>query len=222
MAVRTRVKADVIVITAFAVAAGALWLAGGAPAPGMTGLWLGLLTALLAGVDFHVGAGRVSPVPLALVPMLLLVPGPVVPLVVAAAMTASRVPSWLRGGARGFYPLRGCGDAINSLGPALLLTLLPDPGTVAGDALLIAFCFPALIVCDLSMWPAYLWFGRGIDPRTELRTALWIYGFDALLVPLGFAIALAAREVPAAPLAILPLAGLLAFFVLERRLRADH
>src|SRR3954454_21976366 len=109
MAVRTRVKGDVIVITAFAVAAGALWLAGGTPAPGMTGLWLGLLTALLAGVDFHVGEGRVSPVPLALVPMLLLVPGPVVPLVVAAAMIASRVPPWLRSGARGLFPLRGCG-----------------------------------------------------------------------------------------------------------------
>ena len=66
---------------------------------------------------------------------------------------------------------------------------------------------------------ARLRYGDGVQ---EVRESAWVYGVDALLVPLGFAAALATREAPAAPAVILPLAALLAFFAHERRSRAAH
>src|SRR5262245_57299554 len=45
-------------------------------------------------------------------------------------------------------------------------------------------------------------------PPAELRTAAWMYAIDVILLPISFAIALVTREVPAAAIAILPIAAL--------------
>jgi diguanylate cyclase (GGDEF)-like protein len=213
---------DVAAAGTFVAAASALWLAGGAPAPGLTGIWLTLLCALLARVEFRVGSGHVAPVMLAIIPMFVLVPAPVLPLLICAAQCVGRIPGAWRRGVRGHRLLIPLTDTYYALAPALALTLLPDATTHAAEALQTAGAFVLIVGTDLIFWPAILWLGAGAYPLDEVRKTPWVYTLDALLVPLGFAIAMAAREFPLAPAAILPLAGLLAFFARERRLRDEQ
>src|SRR5690349_16881005 len=83
---RREALAEAAVGTGFVAAALAMWTA--LPHAGLNpwlATWLGLLCALLVGVEFEVGEGCTRPVQLAFVPMLLLLPPAVVPLVVVAA-----------------------------------------------------------------------------------------------------------------------------------------
>jgi diguanylate cyclase (GGDEF)-like protein len=210
---RRELLAGALIGAGFLVAAIVLWVAGGTPAPGMTGLCFTLLCVLLSAVTFHVGSAYCSPLMLAVVPMLLLVPAPVVPLLIAAAQFSLR----LFRGPRDARLALTLTDSAASFAPALLMTLVAVPDSLVLQALLIGACFVVWALNDLALWPLLM-----RVERDDLRTAAWIYGVDALLVPIGFAIALATREVPAAVIAILPLAGLLAFFARERRLRAEQ
>src|SRR4051794_10848718 len=185
-------------------------------------MWLAVLCALLARVEFRVGSGHVAPVMLAIIPMFVLLPAPVVPLLIGGAQALGRVPGGWRRGARGTQLLIPLTDTFYALAPALLLMLLPEASSHTGEALHTAGVFALLVATDLLCWPAILWIGTGRYPLDELRKTAWVYTLDALLVPLGFAIALAAREVTLAPAAILPLAGLLAFFARERRVRDER
>ena len=202
----------------FLAAAVPLWVFGGMPNPGLTGLWLTLLCVLVAGVRFQVGTGHCSPAMLAIVPMLFVLPAPVVPLLIAAAQLIVRLTRE-RSGPSVLFALT---DSTATLAPALLMTLVARPDSLGLEALLLAACFVLWVLNDLAWWPAMLWFSRGVDPRPELRPAAWMYSIDALLLPIGFAIALATRDVPYAVVAILPLAALLAFFARERRQRSEQ
>src|SRR3954462_12227729 len=93
---RRELRTDMAASGVFALAAIGLWVAGGAPGPGMTGLWLTLLCALLTRVEFRVGSGHGAPVMLATIPMFVLCPAPVVPLLIATAQLAGRSPAGLR------------------------------------------------------------------------------------------------------------------------------
>ena len=173
-------------------------------------------------MEFRVGSGHGAPVMLATIPMLVLCPAPVVPLLIGAAQLAGRSPAGVRRGIRGLRLLTPLADSLYALAPALLIMLAPEPDTHTGEALLTAAAFAAIVAADLALWPTALWIGTGAYPRAEVRATLWVYTFDAMLVPLGFAIALGAREVALAPAAILPLAALLAFFARERRMRDEQ
>jgi diguanylate cyclase (GGDEF)-like protein len=219
---RREVIADFTAALLFVVLAGALWMIGGMPAPGLTGVWLALLYMLLVRVEFRVGAGRSAPVILALVPMFLLIPAPVIPLLAGVSHTLARMPLGLARGERNARLALPLLDAWYTIAPALLVAVLPAPVTLAGDAALVAAACVLLFASDLVAWTTILWVGTGVFPHEEVRVARWLYAFDVMLMPIGFALALATREVALAPAAIVPLAVLLAFFARERRAREEH
>src|SRR4051812_38067509 len=94
---RRELVTEAIAASGFAAVAGGLWAASSYPAPTWAAVWLGVLCAVLVRIEFQLEEGHTRPVVLAFVPMLLMLPAPVVPLVVAAAHVAARVPEVLTG-----------------------------------------------------------------------------------------------------------------------------
>jgi HD-GYP domain-containing protein (c-di-GMP phosphodiesterase class II) len=62
----------------------------------------------------------------------------------------------------------------------------------------------------------------GVTLRELLAVMASVYVVDAVLTPVGFAIAVATADAPAAAVVGLPLVALLAFFARERERRIDH
>src|SRR3954451_12192974 len=96
-----------------------------AAAGGVHGLRPGLALALVAVyavvacVEFPVGAGNVVPTQLVLVPMLVLLPPAVVPMAVVAGLVASSLALWATGHSTGRRVVSSVPDAWHAVGPAL-------------------------------------------------------------------------------------------------------
>ncbi|MDA0169425.1 EAL domain-containing protein [Solirubrobacter taibaiensis] len=219
---KREVLTELVVAVSFLVAAGAFWLAAGAPSPGATGIGLAVLYAVIARVEFAVGEGYARPVVLAVIPMLVLLEPSVVPLLVLVASFLACLPELVRGQMKPLRVLLRIGDTWYTLGAAALLALAPDPASMAAAAVLV---FGALVVqsgLDFVVSSLRMWVGLGIDPRDDRRAYAWTYLVDFLLAPVGLLAAWAMDEHPAAPAALLPLAALLALFAHERRGRLQN
>src|SRR3954447_4746677 len=79
--------------------------------------------AVAGRIEFTSGAGYAIPTQLVFVPMLLLLPTPYVPLLVAAAHVASSVVDSVRGGVAPSRVLLSPADATFALGPAAVLAV---------------------------------------------------------------------------------------------------
>src|SRR3954453_5827066 len=134
----------------FVATASGLLLLGGAT----TGFDLSMaavlvaLYAILAGVEFPVGAGNVLPTQLVLIPMLMLVPPGAVPFVVAAGLLLARLSDWVR--RRGSFErlLFSVPDAWHAVGPALVLLLAGAPQLGLGELPVLAAAFVSCCVFD--------------------------------------------------------------------------
>ncbi len=196
-----------------------------AVAPAERELDVGLAAALLAAyvvatrVEFSVGAGYGVPTQLVFVPMLLLLPTPAVPLLVAAghvlgaATRAASGPVSLRRWALATT------DAWYSLGPAVVLILadaqVPEwrHWPVYLVALAVQLGLDALVAAGRAGL-AY-----GISPREMVGELALVHRVDALLAPIGLLAAFAAAERPGTALLVLPLVGLLGVLSREREAR---
>lgn len=178
------------------------------------------LVALFAvGFRFLIDTGvtYTSPVQLAFVPMLLLLPTPAVPLLILIAWTLGRLPD-LAGRDR-IHPDRLLlipGNCWFCIGPVVVL--------IAGDAQ----------TPDWSDWPVYLaalaaqfafdtvfitlreWVGDGQRPDIQLRTSGLVSVIDALLSPLGLLAAFASTSFDYAFLLLVPPGFLFTLYVRER------
>jgi signal transduction histidine kinase len=185
-----------------------------------------VLVALFAAavrVRIDTGVTYTTPVQLAFVPMLLLLPTPFVPLLVLLAWTLGRLPDLvLRDDTHPDRLLLIPGDSWFSLGPALVL--------VIADAQL----------PDASKWPAYLlalvaqfafeglsiylreWAGRGAPPEFDGREFLLVSGIDALLAPLGLLAAFAVDDLDYAYLLLVPPSALVGLYARERTGRIEN
>src|SRR5262245_30414526 len=112
-----------------------IWLAGGAPAPGVLGLTLAILCMLLSTVTFTVGLGMGTAANLVIVPMLLLLPPPLVPLLVGIADFAGRGPKILKH-RRPKRIVLTFGLSWPVVGPTLLVWLVGVPDGLGEQALL--------------------------------------------------------------------------------------
>ncbi|MEA2294444.1 MAG: hypothetical protein QOE86_2083 [Solirubrobacteraceae bacterium] len=218
---RRRRITEAAIGAAFLAAALALALLADADTPWRVGpaVVLTLLFALSTRVLFEVGAGYSVPTQLAFVPMLLLLPTPWVPLLVAGGWLLGKL-SELRDG---------------RTHPDRLLLVLPNSWFAIGPAL-------TLVALDAqtpewSHWPAYVLallaqfvfdavaselregFGRGIAPRVQLHVLGWVQAVDALLSPLGLLAAFASLSWDYAFLLLVPPAGLLLSYSRERASR---
>src|SRR3954452_9847271 len=86
-------------------------------------LAIGLLYVISTGIEFEVGSGSAVPSELALVPALFLLPAPLVPAMVAAALLVGDAPALLRGRLHPERALTTVAYAWYSVPPALAMVV---------------------------------------------------------------------------------------------------
>ena len=182
--------------------------------------WLVLLFvaayAVVGAVEVWGDTGNAVPTQIVFVPMLLLLPTPLVPIFVAAATVLTAFAQALRGGAAlGRSPL-AVGDAWFSFGPVLVLIAFDAQQPGWEHWWVYALALAAQLVGDGLVTLSRVWVHHRIPPKAVLPDLLMVYRVDALLFPVGLLAAIAATDVPAAALLVLPLAYLLLSFSLER------
>lgn len=175
--------------------------------------------ALVSRVRFEFGDGYVVPEQLLFVPMLVLVPLPLVPAMVAAGAVLAVIPDFLRGTWHWDRTITTLGDCWFAIGPVLVLAALaPEQGTLAA-AEVYALAYLAQLTCDLA-WA--LLRDRLVD-RLPLREVLSYFAgcarVDSVLSPIAFLVSVAAASAPIALVALGPLVWLLEVFSRDRRER---
>jgi putative nucleotidyltransferase with HDIG domain len=171
---------------------------------------------LAKSLRFSIGLGTASPTQLVLVPMLLLLPpGLVAPLVIAATLV-TRLPAYLRGRMHPDRALLVFGDAGYVLGPALVL-VLADPGAPSvGDWPVYLLALVVQIVLDIGLSVGREWACSGVKPDLQLRLFGLVIAVDWALAPLGLLTAIVADHDPVAVTFGLPVIALLAILARER------
>jgi HD-GYP domain-containing protein (c-di-GMP phosphodiesterase class II) len=175
-----------------------------------------------ASVRFPVGSVWANPTQLAFVPMLFILPTPIVPATVGAALVLTRVPDLAR--TRITLPrlVAMLGDCWYSLGPALVLVLAGSPAFAWSRWPLFVAAFAAQVAFDAGSTVSRLWLAERISPRDQLPPMVWTFGVDFALSTIGLLITAAAVTRPGLLLLALPLIGLLGLFARERHERLDQ
>jgi HD-GYP domain-containing protein (c-di-GMP phosphodiesterase class II) len=175
--------------------------------------------ALMARVRFPIGYGFTIPTQVVLVPMLFLVPLGSVPLLVAAGMVLGSVPDYVR---RERHPNRVVAPVANawhSVGPVAVLAVAGTTVPELGEWPVLLAALAAQVVTDNAAATLRDWAGLGVSPKLQPALFGWVTLVDVLLSPVGLLAAMAATVEPYAVLLVLPLAGLLFVFALERGAR---
>ena len=172
--------------------------------------------AVLLRVRFPIGYGFTAPIQLALVPMLFLMPLGAVPLLVAGAVLLSDLPEYFRGDRHPTRALAAVGDAWYAIGPVLVVAAagVTEPQLAEWPVLLAALA--AQVITDNGVAALRDRAGLGIPLKLQRSLGGWVTLVDILLAPVGLLAAMAAVSEPYAVLLVLPLAGLLLVFALER------
>ena len=219
---------DAVAGALFVVAATALLLAGGgvhlhAGAAAGTAALLIAVYALVARIEFPVGAGYVVPTQLVLVPMLLVLPPAAVPAAVGAGMVLGNAVDWMFGRVPPRRVLSAVPDSWHAVGPAVVLLLAGSP-TIGFDQLpLLAVALAAGCLVDLTCSLVRMRLAGVVsDSVLQIRVIALVWAVDACLAPLGFLAAIATNQHPAAILLVLPLVFLLWLLARDRNQRIDR
>lgn len=192
------------------------------PLPAASAIALVAAYAVASRVKFAIGYGFTVPTQLVFVPMLLLLPAPLAPLLVAAATALGNVPDYVAGRTHPSRALLVPGDAWHAVGPALVLVLAGVGGADLADWPIYLAALGAQFAFDAGASTAREWLALGISPRLQPGLLGWVYLVDLLLSPIGLLAALAAAGRPGVALLTLPLVALLGIFATERRSRLAH
>ncbi len=167
-------------------------------------------------VEFSTGAGYAVPTQLVFVPMLLLLPTPLVPLLVAAGVLLAAVPDVVHGRTAPSRGVLGVSDAFFAVGPALVLVLF-DAQTPDWTHLP---AYAAALVAQLVFEGAYFALRLRVDPGVPFRETLAEMRLsrrvDCFLFAIGLLAAIAAVDAPAGALLVLALVPLLVGFGRDR------
>jgi HD-GYP domain-containing protein (c-di-GMP phosphodiesterase class II) len=139
--------------------------------------------------------------------------------VVAMAMMLRDVPEYVRGDRHPSRVLLAVGDAWHSVGPAAVIAAAGLTAAHLSDWPILLAALTAQIVTDDLVSTLREWAGLGISPRLQPSLLGWVTLVDVLLTPVGLLAAIAATDSPFTVLLVLPLAGLLFVFSLERGAR---
>ena len=178
-----------------------------------------LAQAAVARVELWGGSGYFAPTQLVFVPMLLLLPTPLVPLLVAAALVVARASRAAGGRAELSRSGLAVADAWFSVGPAVVLIALgaQTPSLSHWHVYLLAFA--AQVLVDAAVFVPWAWLCQEVPPKAVIGDLRAAYRVDLMLAPIGLLAALAAADTPLAALLVLPLAYLLLTFSRERESR---
>ena len=207
-----------------AVAAALLLVSGpsGRIRPDVAVLLVGVY-AVVARIEFPVGAGSVVPTQLVLVPMIVLLPPATVPLAVALGLVLPALIDCALGRVRPRRILSALPDAWHAVGPAVVLCLAGSPASGFNDLPILAAALAACCVVDLVSSVARVRLaGLVRDLPALIRVMGLVWMVDACLAPVGFLAATAARRCDAAILFVLPLVSLLWLLGRDRTRRIDQ
>ena len=181
-----------------------------------------LAIALLARVEFDVGAGITYPLQLAFVPALFVLHPAWAPLLVAAGLVLTRMDAIVRHRNFGRQVLVTIGNSWFALGPALVLSVggVTSPSWEHWPLYLLALA--AQFAGDTLAGTLRERLVLGVRPKLQLRMIGLVFLVDILLTPIGLLAALVAVDAPLAFLLVLPLAGLLRIFARERTARINQ
>jgi len=219
---------DAVAGALFVIVAGALLLAGGGMhlhggAGAGTAALLIAVYALVARIEFPVGAGYVVPTQLVLVPMLLVLPPAAVPAAVGVGMVLGNAVDCVFGRVPPRRVLSAVPDSWHAVGPAVVLLLAGSP-TIGFDQLpLLVVALAAGCVVDLTCSLVRMRLAGVVpDSVLQIRVIGLVWAVDACLAPLGFLAAIVTRHHPAAILLVLPLVFLLWLLARDRNQRIDR
>ena len=177
--------------------------------------------AVVTRVEFDGGAGTVVPTQIVLVPMLLLLPTPAVPLLVAAAIVLADAAHAAHARGTSQRALTALADAWFSVGPALVLVLAGAQTPAWENAPWYVLALVAQLAGDAVITMARARLALGVRPGAMVHDLALVYRVDALLAPVGLLAAFGAAGQPYAVLLVLPLVALFALFAREREARID-
>ena len=175
-----------------------------------------LVYAVLSLAEFSSGAGYAVPTQVVFVPMLLVLPTPLVPLLVAAAVVLVSSLQALRGEIAPGRILLSLADTWFALAPAAVLVAAGAQTPEWGLWWVYLLALLAQFAVDAAMSVARMRATLGLEPRELLGELGWTYLIDLQLAPLGLLAAFAAEAMPYAPVLLLPVAGLVIASARER------
>src|SRR3954453_9830660 len=196
-------------------------LHGTSPTAGIELAVIPVLVAYAASIRvvFPVGTGFTTPSQLFLVPLFALAPAPVVPLLVVAGLVLARLVDVALGRTRMDRLVVCGGNAIYTLGPALVLTVAARHDSLAPPAPLLLAAFGVPLLFALPSGVMREWIASGVRPQLQLRVQAQVWAVDAALTPLGLLAAYAGVHIPGASVALWPLVMLLGHMARDRERR---
>lgn len=205
-------------VVAATVAATTLTWTGQAHWP-VVSVFIVLAYALCSRVEFEIGPGCAVPTQLVFVPMWFVVPSALLPFAVAGGYLLGALPEYLDGSVHWRRALVLLGNCWYAIGPALVLSHFAHGGPTLHQWPVYLGAFAAQVACDAVPAAAREWFVFGHHPRGLLPYLAGVYGFDALLTPVGLS---AAGDGRAGFLLVLPVAAVLAVLARDLRRRLDR
>src|SRR5262249_55114373 len=180
-----------------------------------------LTYAVASRVEFEVGAGSCVPTELVLVPMLFVLPLGQLPLWVALGVLVGGAPQLVKTGSleRALIPMCASWHAV---GPVLVLAIAGERAPTWRDIPVYVAALAAQFVFDFGSAALRDRLAHGVQMLVLGRYLRWVFLVDAMLAPIGLAIAFTAVASPASVLLAFPLIALLAVFARERKVRIDH
>jgi diguanylate cyclase (GGDEF)-like protein len=172
-------------------------------------------------VSYPLGVSDIVPTQPFLVVLFAFAPAAAVPLLVFAGLALGRLVHVARGHRHPERLLLSGGDAVHSLGPALVFAAAGFPYAKDAPWELWAAAFLAQLLFDSGSATLRDWFVFRVKPQLQLRLLGQVAALDSALVPLGL-LAVMVGDVPYAPFGLLPLVGLLAFTARDRAERTSR
>ena len=163
-----------------------------------------------------------SPVQLALVPVLFMLPPWLVPLSMAASIVVARVPDVLRGRVVASRLLLAPANAWFTVGPAFVLAVAGTPSAEEAGIVILVAMLAAQIGSDFAASVLWQQLTCRAPLADQLRESYMVYAIDAMLFPVGLLGAFAIDESPYYVALLIPLFGVLAVFASERRVRLQQ
>ena len=178
-----------------------------------------LVFAVSATIPFDTPLGFTVPTQLAFVPLLFAMPVALVPIGVMVAFVLAMSMNVFRGRVRPSRLLLQLCNGWFSIGPVAVFAIAHVEPQQAGPALLLGALLAQFVVDSIAS--SVMFAGTREAGLFSFFSSTWVYGIDAALSGVGLVVAVEIHAAPLAPLALVPLLGLLAVFAHERRRRLE-
>jgi HD-GYP domain-containing protein (c-di-GMP phosphodiesterase class II) len=175
--------------------------------------------ALILQIRFEFGGYFGSPEQLAIVPLMLLGPLPLVPLLVAAAGILTLLPDFVRGTWHKERWINSFADSWPCIGPVVVLAVFAPGPLESGHLPIYVLAAVAQFATDLTWGLIRNHLLDRLPIKEGLRGFAGTARVDAVFIPIAFVISLVAVEEPLYLLVAVPLVWLLHLFSIDRRER---